>query len=83
VGINLEEGFTQSNIDEVPVKKQAAANARQVIVLADSSKINRDVLVLFLRLDQVHMVVTDAGVSPEHRAALEERGIRVLIAEQE
>ena len=49
VGINLQEGFTQSNIDEVPVKKQVAANARQVIVLADSSKVNKDVLVLFLR----------------------------------
>ena len=24
VGINLQEGFTQSNVDEVPVKKQVA-----------------------------------------------------------
>jgi DeoR/GlpR family transcriptional regulator of sugar metabolism len=54
-----------------------------VIVCADSSKIDRDVLVLFLRLDQVQMLVTDAGVSSEHREALEEHGIRVLIAEQE
>ena len=69
VGINLQEGFTQSNIDEVPVKKQVAANARQVIVLADSSKVNRDVLVLFLRLDQVHTVITDSGIMPEDRAA--------------
>ena len=61
-------------------KKMAAANAREVIVLADSSKINRDVLVLFLGLDQVHRVVTDKGISAEHRAALEERGIRVLVA---
>ncbi len=81
VGINLQEGFTQSNIDEVPVKKQVAANAREVIVLADSSKMNRDVLVLFLRLDQVSMVITDEGIRPEDREALQERGIRVLIAE--
>ena len=82
VGINLQEGFTQSNIDEVPVKKQVAANARQVIVLADSSKVNKDVLVLFLRLDQVHAVITDSGITPEDRAALEEKGIQVLIAER-
>ena len=82
VGINLQEGFTQSNIDEVPVKKQVAANARQVIVLADSSKVNRDVLVLFLRLDQVHTVITDSGITPEDRAALEEKGIQVLTAER-
>jgi DeoR family fructose operon transcriptional repressor len=82
VGINLQEGFTQSNIDEVPVKKQVAAYARQVIVLADSAKVNRDVLVLFLRLDLVHAVITDSGIMPEDRAALEDKGIQVLTAEQ-
>ena len=82
VGVNLQEGFTPSNIDEVPVKKQVAANARQVIVLADSSKVNRDVLVLFLSLDQVHTVITDSGITPEDRAALEDKGIQVLTAEQ-
>ncbi|TFG63928.1 MAG: DeoR/GlpR transcriptional regulator [Spirochaetales bacterium] len=81
VGINLEEGLTQSNIDEVPVKKCVAANAREVIVLADSSKFNRDVLVMFLRLDQVNTVITDSGILPEHLQSLEEQGIRVLIAE--
>jgi DeoR/GlpR family transcriptional regulator of sugar metabolism len=80
-GINLVEGVSQSNVDEVPVKKQAAANARQVIVLADSSKFTREGLVMFLRLDQVHMIITDDGVAPEHRAAIEERGIQVLVAE--
>ena len=80
-GIDLREGITQSNVDEVPVKKQVAANTRQVIVLADSSKINRDGLVMFLRLEEVHTLVTDAGIAPAHRAALEERGIKVLVTE--
>jgi DeoR/GlpR family transcriptional regulator of sugar metabolism len=81
VGINLQEGFTQSNVDEVPVKKQAAANSREVIVLADSSKFDQDVLFLFLRLDQVHTIITDSGVLPAHRAAMEEKGIRLVVAE--
>jgi DeoR/GlpR family transcriptional regulator of sugar metabolism len=81
VGINLSEGLSQSNVDEVPVKKQVAMNARQVIVLADSSKINRDVLVMFLRLDQIHMVITDNGIAREHVSALEDRGITVLVAD--
>jgi DeoR/GlpR family transcriptional regulator of sugar metabolism len=68
-------------VDEVPVKKQVAANARQVVVLADSSKINRDGLVMFLPLEEVHTFITDAGIAPAHRAALEERGIQVLVAE--
>ena len=36
---------------------------------------------LFLRLDQVHTVITDTGITPEDCAALEEKGIQVLIAE--
>jgi DeoR/GlpR family transcriptional regulator of sugar metabolism len=80
VGINLEEGLTQSNVDEVPVKKRVAANAKEVIVLADSSKFNRDVLVMFLRLEQLHTIVTDTGIPEESRRSLEERGIRVLLA---
>lgn len=81
VGINLEEGLTQSNVDEVPVKKRVAANSKEVIVLADSSKFNRDVLVMFLRLDQLHTIITDGGIRAEYRRSLEERGIRVLVAE--
>lgn len=80
-GINLQEGFTQSNVDEVPVKKEVAANSREVIVLADSTKFNQDVLVMFLRLDQVHIVITDPGISPAHKARLEEHGIHVIVAE--
>lgn len=82
-GISLQEGCTQRNIYEVPVKRSVAASARQVIVLADSTKINKDVLVLFLRLDQVHMIITDKGIAPEHRASLEQNGIRVLIADSD
>jgi DeoR/GlpR family transcriptional regulator of sugar metabolism len=80
VGINLEEGLTQSNVDEVPIKKRVAANSKEVIVLADSSKFNRDVLVMFLRLEQVHTIITDTGLPEASRRSLEERGIRVLLA---
>ncbi len=79
-GINLTEGFTQSNVDEVPVKKRVAANSREVYVLADSSKFQHDVLVRFLRLDQVQAIITDQGITPEQRRALEEKGITVHVA---
>jgi DeoR/GlpR family transcriptional regulator of sugar metabolism len=82
VGIDLREGFTQSNLEEVPVKKRVAAESRQVIVLADSSKFNKEVLVLFLRLDQVNTVITDSGIPRDCLAALEEKGIQVIIAEE-
>jgi len=79
-GIDLEEGLTQSNVEEVPIKKRVAANSKEVIVLADSSKFNRNVFVTFLPLERVNVILTDTGISPELKKALEERHIRVLVA---
>lgn len=79
-GIDLQEGLTQSNLEEVPIKKRVAANSKEVIVLADSTKFNRNVFVSVLPLQVVHCIVTDPGISAEHRKALEELNIRVLIA---
>jgi DeoR/GlpR family transcriptional regulator of sugar metabolism len=76
-------GFTQANMDEVPIKKCAAANAREVIVLADSSKFDTHKLVLFLRLEQVSTLITDPGIPPQYKQEFEEKGLRVIIAEPE
>lgn len=80
VGIDVTQGLTQGNLEEVPVKQTAAANAKQTIAVLDSSKFNRQVLVMLLPIDEISMLVTDDGVSPEDRAALEERGVEVRIA---
>ena len=80
-GIDLEEGLTQLNVEELPVKKRVAANSRQVIVLADSTKFSRHVFVSFLSLEHVNVIVTDAGIPAEFKKALEGRNIQVLVAQ--
>jgi DeoR/GlpR family transcriptional regulator of sugar metabolism len=82
-GIDLQEGLTQSNLEEVPIKKRVAANSKEVIVLADSTKFSRNVFVSFLPMKSVHVIVTDSGISLEHRKALGELSIRVHIATTE
>jgi DeoR/GlpR family transcriptional regulator of sugar metabolism len=79
-GIDLEEGLSQFSMEELPVKKAAAAGSRQVIVLADSTKFSRHVFVSFIPLDRVHVIITDDGIPAETRSALEERNIQVLVA---
>ncbi len=80
-GIDLDEGLTQAALEEVPVKKLVAANSKVVIVLADSSKMGRRVLVSFLPIDRVNVIVTDSRIHPDFKKALEERNIRTLIAD--
>lgn len=74
-------GFTQANIDEVPIKKRVAANSKEVIVLADSRKFDSDRLVFFLDIEQVHTLVTDPGIPERYLKEFAERGVRIVIAE--
>ncbi len=76
-------GFTQANIDEVPIKKRVAANAKEVIILADSRKFDSEKLVLFLKTDQVHTLITDPGIPDRYRRELQEQGMRIIIAKAE
>jgi len=82
-GINLGEGLTQSNLEEIPVKKTVAHNSEKVIILADSTKFNKKVLVFFLSFNEVDIILTDQGIKPEDKASLEDVGIDVIVADVE
>ncbi|HET7398095.1 MAG TPA: DeoR/GlpR family DNA-binding transcription regulator [Intrasporangium sp.] len=79
-GLSLEHGLSTPDPDEAAVKTAMIAAARRVVVLADSSKLGRESLIRFGRLDQVDVVVTDAGAPPDVVAALEARDIDVVVA---
>jgi DeoR/GlpR family transcriptional regulator of sugar metabolism len=78
--IDLTAGLSQSTFEEIPVKRKAAQQARQVIVMADSSKFDKQVTFLFMSLSEVHTIITDSGISPTTSQALTERGIEVITA---
>jgi len=45
--IDLAAGLSQSTFEELPIKRKAARQASQVVVLADSSKLDKQVTFLF------------------------------------
>jgi len=79
-GVDLAYGFSQVNVEEVPVKKTVISNSQEVIVLADNSKFSRSVLMVFMRLEQAGTVISDWGLPAEHRQTLEEKGIHLIVA---
>ena len=54
--------------------------SREVVVVADSTKFHRRSLSVIAKLDAVHKIITDDGVSPEMVAALRARSIEVILA---
>ncbi len=79
-GISLDFGFSNTNIPEATVKQAMLAAAREVILVADSTKIGTESLVKVAPLERVHRLVTDPGISAEDRLALSQRGVEVTIA---
>ena len=59
-GIDIERGLTHSTMEEIPVKKAAAASASKVAVLADHTKFAVQALALFMPIDDIDIIITDS-----------------------
>lgn len=78
--INESHGLSTPDPEEAATKRAIVGAARRVVVLVDSSKIGHESAIRFATLDDVDCVVTDAGVEPGDRRALERAGIEVVVA---
>jgi len=71
---------TTLETEEATVSLAMLRQAREVIVVADSSKIGHVSPALICPISAIHVLVTDAGISAEVLHALKERGIKVVVA---
>jgi DeoR family transcriptional regulator, deoxyribose operon repressor len=81
-GVEARLGLTTFFYFEADIKKLMMQSARQIILVVDSTKFGKSSVSHFGELDQVSMVITDAGVRDEDRAMLSDKGIELVIAEQ-
>lgn len=80
VGGVTESGITDFHIDEASLHRQLIQNARQAIVLADSGKLGLRGVVNVCPLDAIDILITDSGAPKQVVKALEQAGVRVIIA---
>jgi DeoR/GlpR family transcriptional regulator of sugar metabolism len=80
-GISLEDGLTEYNLEDSLVKRSLIKTARQIVVVADSSKFGRTTFASICPLSAVNTLITDNGVSKIMVQALRQAGIQVLIAD--
>jgi DeoR family transcriptional regulator of aga operon len=79
-GFDVTKGFYTPNIEEAHLNHIMIENAKEIIVVADSSKFGRKSLNLVGTVKSIHIVITDSGISNEHKRKLEKAGIKVMIA---
>lgn len=78
-GINSDGVFT-SNLEEGQLAKLILSNAKENVLLIDSSKFDRIGIINYSSLEKFHTVITDNQVPKEYRKLFKELGIKLLIA---
>jgi DeoR family fructose operon transcriptional repressor len=79
-GLTVARGLSTPDPAEAAVKREMCRAARQVVVLADHTKVGEDDAVRFASLEDVDALVTDSGLAASDRQALEEAGVEVVLA---
>jgi DeoR family transcriptional regulator, fructose operon transcriptional repressor len=80
IGGVTADGFSNNNTLLVGSERKMIEVSRKVIIVTDSSKFGRPAMTPLAPLDVADIVVSDAGLSGDHRAMLEASGISVVIA---
>lgn len=79
-GITVERGLTTPDPAEAAVKRAMVGAARRVVVLADHTKVGAEHFARFGDLEDVDVLITDAGLGTAETARLETAGVEVVRA---
>jgi DeoR family transcriptional regulator, aga operon transcriptional repressor len=79
-GIDAVADATAHHEGEASINRLMAQRAGKVVVAADSSKAGRRALARICAARDVDVSGTDAGISAEDAASLEEAGVEIVIA---
>lgn len=80
-GLDLQFGLTTHHEAEARLNHRMVERARKVVVVSDASKFGRVGLHRIARLDEIHAVITDAGISDDYREGMQRLGIEVILVE--
>ncbi|KAA6463174.1 DeoR/GlpR transcriptional regulator [Acidobacteria bacterium AB60] len=79
-GLDPERGVTTLETEEALVYRKMLKQSKQVIVVADSSKVGRVGQAFLCPLSDIHYIITDTGVPAEALLPYERVGIRTIRA---
>ncbi len=79
-GVDLDFGFSISNLTEAGLNQKMIKTAQSVAVLADSTKFGKRGIGKICDIDQVQYVITDNRIARDMVRSLEEMGIKVIVA---
>ena len=80
-GISFDAGLTYPGFSDLYVKNAMIKAAKEVFLVADSTKIGKVSLASLGGLDLIQTFITDKAITDEDRRRFEDIGVQVIIAE--
>lgn len=80
-GIHPEHGATTIQADEAQLFRAMTRNAKQVVIVADSSKLGMTSQAVICPISEIDVLVTDSGISDELADAFRRSGVQLLTTE--
>jgi DeoR family transcriptional regulator of aga operon len=77
-GLDAERGATSLEADEALVYRKMLKQTKEVIVVADSSKLGKVSPAIICPTSEIQILITDTGATPEALAPFERQGTRIL-----
>jgi DeoR/GlpR family transcriptional regulator of sugar metabolism len=81
-GVDAENGLSEYNWDDALVKRAMIRSAKEVIVVADSSKFGRTAFARIAEIGEIHVVVTDRPPPETLTGSFAANNVRVVIADR-
>jgi DeoR/GlpR family transcriptional regulator of sugar metabolism len=79
-GVSLEHGLTNDYLQETLTDRAILKSGREVVIVADHTKVNRMATVLLAPLSSMHTFVTDSKADRKFIQALHRQSVQVVIA---
>jgi DeoR/GlpR family transcriptional regulator of sugar metabolism len=78
--ISLEHGLTHEYLPETMTDRAILKSGQEIIVLADHTKFGRAATALLAPISSIHTIITDGETPRDFINAVQERGLRVIVA---
>ena len=82
-GLDPKMGLTTFFDNEAIIKREMIRSARHKILVADSTKFGKISVTHFAELDEIDTIITDDNLTEEYRKILVNRGIELIIVDQD
>ncbi|MBK8617616.1 MAG: DeoR/GlpR transcriptional regulator [Anaerolineales bacterium] len=79
-GVSLEHGLTNDYLQETMTDRAILRIGREVVIVADHTKINRVATAFLASVDKIHTLVTDKDADKEFVKAIKKQNINVILA---